>query len=65
MAGGGQRDFVVPFVICTEHLTMTRECTVVPAPDVVLHECLRTVLPFTVETTVEQLLAVPVADELA
>ena len=43
---------------------MTREWTVVLPPDVVLHECLRTVLPFTVVTTVEQLPAVAVADEL-
>src|SRR5262245_27489491 len=47
-----------------EHFTTTRVCTRTLLPDPLWHECRRTVLPFALVTTVAQLLAVKVADEL-
>src|SRR5262249_5176867 len=53
--GGEQRvDACPPAVIRAEHRTTTRECTV--PPELLEHECRRTVLPFTLVTTVVQLL---------
>ena len=56
-------DVCAPAVICAEQRTMTRECRVVLPPELLRHERLRVVLPFTDVTTDEQLVEVVVADD--